>query len=132
MNGSDARELPHEDPGWPRGLAALVVVVPGGLRWYLGHHGGDGLVMLRSVTLAFRTRFFLRLALAEAVALFAFAFAFSGAAAWTYHLGAAFTLARLWFGIVPTRARLAREQELLHLRGCARSLIAALRSAPVR
>jgi F0F1-type ATP synthase membrane subunit c/vacuolar-type H+-ATPase subunit K len=81
---------------------------------------------------SYRTRFFLRLALAESVALFGFVFAFIGGGKWIYYAGAAFTLARFWTYVAPTRAALTRDQHQLNASGCGQSLIAALRepSAP--
>ena len=84
------------------------------------------------ITLArsYRTRFFLRIAFAQCVALFGFVFAFIGGPKWVYDAGAAFSLVRFWTGIAPTRSAVADEQRNLEARGCALSLVAALRTTP--
>jgi hypothetical protein len=84
----------------------------------------------RSLAGWYRSRFFLRLAFAESVALFAFVFTFIGAPVWIYFVGAAFTLWQFWTTAAPTRSALEREQDALNVRGCAISLVAALRSNP--
>ena len=78
---------------------------------------------------AYRTRFFLRIALAESVGLFGFTFAFIGGGKWLYYAGAAFTLFRFWTHAAPTRSALVRDQEDLNASGCGRSLVAALRGS---
>jgi hypothetical protein len=84
------------------------------------------------ITLArsYRTRFFLRIAFAQCVALFGFVFAFIGGPKWVYDAGAVFSLVRFWTDIAPTRSALADEQRKLEARGCALSLVAALRTTP--
>ena len=77
---------------------------------------------------SYRTRFFLRVAFAETVALFGFVRAFHGGTMWVYSAGAAFTLARFWTVVAPTRSALAQDQLQLNARGCGLSLIASLRS----
>jgi F0F1-type ATP synthase membrane subunit c/vacuolar-type H+-ATPase subunit K len=45
---------PDDDPGWPRSLSILAVLVPGALQWYLRRsRGRDGLITLRQVFLSF-------------------------------------------------------------------------------
>jgi len=44
---------PDEDPGWPRGLSALVFLVPGALQRQARKQGVDGLCLLRQVMESF-------------------------------------------------------------------------------
>jgi F0F1-type ATP synthase membrane subunit c/vacuolar-type H+-ATPase subunit K len=76
---------------------------------------------------AYRTRFFVTIALSESVALLGFVFAFIGGPRWIYEAGGAFTLFRFWTVAPPTRAGIARDQERLSAIGCELSLVAALR-----
>jgi F0F1-type ATP synthase membrane subunit c/vacuolar-type H+-ATPase subunit K len=45
---------PDDDPGWPRSLSILAVLVPGAMQWYMRRsRGRDGLITLRQVFLSF-------------------------------------------------------------------------------
>jgi len=45
---------PDDDPGWPRGVSLFALFIPGAAQWQLRRNrGGDGLVALRQVFVAF-------------------------------------------------------------------------------
>ena len=76
---------------------------------------------------SYRVRFFLRLAFSEVAALFGFVVFFLTYLWWTYPAGAFITA----FGLrraAPTAGKLHRDQEVLTLAGCPRSLVHALRT----
>lgn len=78
------------------------------------------------LAMSYRTRFFLRIAFAEQVALMGFVGFFLTYAWWPYPAGVAVTA--LGFArAAPTKANLARDQEVLSQAGCPRSLVRALR-----
>jgi hypothetical protein len=86
---------------------------------------GEGLVV------AYRTRFFLRIAFANAGAMFAFVCSFLSNRWWLYLFGLAVGLIGL-LRAAPTRAALERDQERLREQGCTDSLLAALMQPPSR
>jgi hypothetical protein len=75
---------------------------------------------------SYRTRFFVRLAFHESAALVAFVAAVVTGHPELYLLGALST-AIGFARTAPTRGNLERDQQELHLGGCARSLVAAVR-----
>jgi F0F1-type ATP synthase membrane subunit c/vacuolar-type H+-ATPase subunit K len=75
---------------------------------------------------SYRTRFFLRVALAESVALLGFVLMFQVGASWVYYTGGAVTLVGLAWR-APTARNLMKDEDELRARGCARSLVTALR-----
>jgi hypothetical protein len=79
----------------------------------------------------FRARMFLRVAFGETTALWGFVAAFLSKSGWVYYFGALCSLPAL-LRAAPTKAALIREQDELAARGCNRSLVAALRSTPLR
>jgi hypothetical protein len=80
-----------------------------------------------SLASSYWTRFFLRLAFSESVALVGFVIGISMGPWWVYYVGAGFTAVGYW-QLAPTRHHLSQDQDALMLRGCARSLVSALRS----
>ena len=79
----------------------------------------------RSLAGAWRTRFFVGLAVAEAAALLGFVVALSVGNTWVYGIGLAFALYGLW-AIAPSRRNLARDQERIRARGSPLDLTTAL------
>lgn len=75
---------------------------------------------------SYRTRFFLRLAFAESAALVAFVAVLLTGHVELYFLGALAT-AIGFARAAPSRGNLERDQQELHLAGCAKSLLAAVR-----
>jgi F0F1-type ATP synthase membrane subunit c/vacuolar-type H+-ATPase subunit K len=80
-----------------------------------------------SLAATYRTRFFLRVALAETCSLVAFAVYILIGPGWVYLFGLGFTLFGFAFA-APTRAKLRADQDAMYTRGCALSLVAALRA----
>ena len=78
---------------------------------------------------AYRTQFMLRITLATTIALIAFTIAFVGGPAWIYYPAAAVALVRIWTGVAPTAAVLARDQRRLRSSGVEVPLVGALRGA---
>lgn len=115
---------------WSNGAGVALVVTNGLLDLLVVHFWRRPLDCADDARLAasYRTRFFLRLAFAESAALVGFvAFLLTGNGL-MYPLGLAFSLAACP-SFLPTAGRLEREQEELTDNGCARSLVAALRSS---
>jgi hypothetical protein len=79
----------------------------------------------------FRTRMFLRVAFGETTALWGFVAAFLSMSGWVYYFGALCSLPAL-LRAAPTKAALMHEQDELTARGCNLSLVAALRTTPLR
>lgn len=84
---------------------------------------------LESLAASYRTRFFLHLALCDSAALAGFALDIALGPWWVYFVGAGFAFVG-FAQLAPTVRHLAEDQESLALRGCPRSLIAALRLPP--
>jgi hypothetical protein len=80
---------------------------------------------------AYRQRFFLRIALSEVAALVGFVGFIVSGAGWLYPLGAVFTVIG-FVRLAPTARHLAQDQDDLRRRGCAHSLVPALRRWPER
>jgi hypothetical protein len=78
---------------------------------------------------AYRAQFMLRLAYATTIALFAFTITFVGGPAWIYYPAVAVALVRIWTGVAPTAAVLARDQRRLQAKGIDMPLVGALRGA---
>ena len=76
---------------------------------------------------AYRTRFFLQVALSTLIALAAFVATFTTGQWWVYWLFLPFALFGLWRA-APTKAHLLREDEQLRATGCAVSLTGVLRN----
>ena len=79
---------------------------------------------------AYRTRFFLRIALAESIVLFGFVAASVTKSTWVY-FAAVFLSVPGFLRAAPTRAALSRDQDELTAQGCGRSLVAAFRQRPM-
>ncbi len=75
---------------------------------------------------AYRTRFFIRIAIAESVALFGFVAAFRFGPAWVFYVAGVVTLVG-FARHAPSAGNLIRDQADLLSRGCERPLIGALR-----
>ena len=84
---------------------------------------------LESLAASYRTRFFLRLALSDSAALVGFMLDIALGPWWVYFVGAGFTFVG-FAQLAPTVRHFVEDQESLSLRGCHRSLIAALRMPP--
>jgi len=112
--------------GWAIGIGALALV---------------NLVVVRLVerplscesdaalSAAYRNRFFVRIAFAESSALLGFVAAFIIHGSWIYFFSALCSLPG-FLRAAPSPAALMRDQEELNSRGCARSLIEAIRRTP--
>jgi hypothetical protein len=79
------------------------------------------------LSLAYRTRFFIQVALSELIALGAFVATFITGQWWVYWLFLPFALLGLWRA-APTKAHLLREDEQLRAAGCPVSLTGVLRN----
>jgi len=115
-------------PADPPIAVAIGLLVLGGVSFAAGQRAERPLNCESDVKLAgsYRTRFFLRMAFSQAAALFGFVGFFLTFAWWTYPIGATIT-AIGYRRAAPTAWRLASDQQELSSRGCARSLIRALR-----
>ena len=117
---TDGREHPA--------VSVAIVVITGILAQVVQRVNSTPLDCTSAKTLAatYWTRFFLRTALSESTALIAFALGIALGPWWVFFIGAAF--AAIGFAqLAPTKRNLLRDQDALSLRGCAESLVAALR-----
>ena len=109
--------------GWAVGigaLAAINLVVVGRVERPLSCESEAALAG------SYRTRLFVRLAFAESTAPLAFVASFMIEGNWIYFFGALCSLPA-FLRLAPSKAALVRDQDELNSRGCALSLIEAIR-----
>ena len=116
----------HDGLGWAIGIGALALinlVMVGRVERPWSCDSDEALAA------SYRTRLFVRLAFAESTALLGFVAAFMIDGNWIYFFGVLCSLPA-FIRLAPTKAAFIRDQDDLTNRGCAHSLIEAIRSTP--
>ena len=126
--GGGPNGLPN-GPVWPWVPIVVVLAVPNLFVDRLRSFADLDCSTPTKVASAYRAQFMLRIAFATTIALIAFTIAFVGGPAWIYYPAAAVALVRIWTGVAPTAAVLARDQRRLRSSGVEVPLVAALRGA---
>jgi F0F1-type ATP synthase membrane subunit c/vacuolar-type H+-ATPase subunit K len=118
----------HDGLAWAIGIGALAIVN----LWMIGRIEQPLLCESEeALGGSYRTRLFVRLAFGESTALLGFVAAFVIDGNWIYFF-AALCSVPAFLRLAPTKAALIRDQDELTSRGCALSLIEAIRSTPPR
>lgn len=115
-------------PGMPVGLAILVLGIASLEATRRLEQPLDCTIAAR-LAASYRSRFFVGVAFSESLALIGFVAVMLTSQVWPYPLALVFTAVGFW-RLAPTRANLARDQEILDQSGCQLSLVAALGTPP--
>jgi len=116
----------HNGLGWAIAIGALALVNLAMVRWVERPLSCDSDEALAG---SYRTRLFVRLAFAESSALLAFVASFMINGNWIYFFGFACSLPA-FIRLAPTKLAFVRDQDELTGRGCALSLMEAIRRTP--
>jgi F0F1-type ATP synthase membrane subunit c/vacuolar-type H+-ATPase subunit K len=112
--------------GWPIAIGALALVNLVAVRLVERPLSCESDEALAS---SYRTRLFVRLAFAESTALLGFVAAFTFQGSWIYFFGVLCSVPA-FVRLAPTKAAFVRDQDDLTGRGCALSLVEAIRRTP--